>query len=734
MSITVGFHAGVGGNRTGIGVYMATLDSRGIPFAVKSVKDEGLIAEALRFTGAPHHIIYRDTNPGGAASDLPNYDLPPAQAAYEHWQRVRDALPGAVVTARHRVWVETCNEPDKNRLEWLAQYALAYCKLALADGFRVIPFSLNAGEPEPEQWLAPHMRALLSYIGDKRSHIALGLHDAKIGDISAPLSAFTPWLVGRDLFLKQACDQLGLPYPTVYNTEWAWSYNDLPEAEAVRRDLRDLMTLHQGQGLVQAAFLFTLHGGQEWGSLPDQLQARLNDVTDIVLAHYQPPPPPPDDTVWYKSIPVLLPQNATHNEAIKVFDAGYPDRRTFVFSHDDAIRLVKGAAEGSRVIIYDLHRWPQEVQQLLTAVPHELRQLAPPPPSFSFRAWPTDYVAINQEFGANPAFYREFGLPGHEGVDIMALMNTPIYAVEDGEVYLVAEDEEHPYGTQIRLEHVNGWKTVYAHLSQILVRQGQHVRAGERIGLADSTGNSTGSHLHLTLKREGHTYIDEHGVWPSNIHDPTPFLAPLMDQVAPPLYDMLAYMRGNGVHYELAYTWDGGGTHPIQTINMPMGVWRIAKGHNGEFEELYHDQHYIYRSIDTSVGGGRYYIQRTAGVPGAIWCDRYLRVGQTTVKQPHVTHYDNQCRVIAEGAPHDTLTLKAHYDSYTFPSGVALDDVVYLEWNQGEGYYFARSFGLVGFRFSGGQSYIAAIHEGRPNLVPSPPPCVALGNNRYYAP
>ncbi len=138
--------------------------------------------------------------------------------------------------------------------------------------------------------------------------------------------------------------------------------------------------------------------------------------------------------------------------------------------------------------------------------------------------WPTDYSVVTQPFGANPHIYTRFGMPGHEGIDIRALMNTNIYCCADGEVYLVhTNPKSHPYGIHVRIRHKDGYKTVYGHLAQPLVKEGQQVTAGQVLGKADSTGASTGSHLHLTLKRDGATKRGE-TVYPKDVIDPTPFM------------------------------------------------------------------------------------------------------------------------------------------------------------------------------------------------------------------
>ncbi|MBW8010128.1 MAG: M23 family metallopeptidase [Chloroflexi bacterium] len=145
--------------------------------------------------------------------------------------------------------------------------------------------------------------------------------------------------------------------------------------------------------------------------------------------------------------------------------------------------------------------------------------------------WPTDYPRVNQAFGANPEIYAQWNLPGHEGLDIRAPMNTNVYACADGDVYMVNDDiDNHPYGRHIRIQHANGYRTVYAHLASILATNGQDVKAKEKIALADSTGNSSGSHLHLTLKKEGSTLSGETN-YPKDIMDPTPFMVPFGQEV-----------------------------------------------------------------------------------------------------------------------------------------------------------------------------------------------------------
>ncbi len=89
----------------------------------------------------------------------------------------------------------------------------------------------------------------------------------------------------------------------------------------------------------------------------------------------------------------------------------------------------------------------------------------------------------------------------HEGLDFAAPTGTPVFATADA-VVDVAERKD-AYGNCIDLNHGYNYMTRYAHLSQILVKPGQHVKRGEMIGKIGSTGKSTGSHLHYEVRFKG---------------------------------------------------------------------------------------------------------------------------------------------------------------------------------------------------------------------------------------
>lgn len=90
----------------------------------------------------------------------------------------------------------------------------------------------------------------------------------------------------------------------------------------------------------------------------------------------------------------------------------------------------------------------------------------------------------------------------HPALDFPVPVGTPVSAVMDGVVNAV-KTLTGSYGKHIRISHENGIESIYAHLSKQIVNVGDKVAAGQLIGASGSTGNSTGPHLHLELRRNG---------------------------------------------------------------------------------------------------------------------------------------------------------------------------------------------------------------------------------------
>lgn len=121
-----------------------------------------------------------------------------------------------------------------------------------------------------------------------------------------------------------------------------------------------------------------------------------------------------------------------------------------------------------------------------------------------FQAAATSFVlpvagVVSSGFG-----WRDISVGGnrfHGGVDLAVAAGTPVLAARDGQV--VRSGWVGAYGYAVYLEHGDGVQTRYAHLSALLVGEGEFVRQGDAIGLAGSTGASTGPHLHFEIRLAG---------------------------------------------------------------------------------------------------------------------------------------------------------------------------------------------------------------------------------------
>jgi murein DD-endopeptidase MepM/ murein hydrolase activator NlpD len=97
-------------------------------------------------------------------------------------------------------------------------------------------------------------------------------------------------------------------------------------------------------------------------------------------------------------------------------------------------------------------------------------------------------------------FYRTPRL--HAGLDFSAPRGSAIYATADGVIQRL-ERRAWGYGLHIVINHGNGYTTLYGHMSKTMVKVGQRVKRGQRIGSVGSTGKSTAPHLHYEVKKDG---------------------------------------------------------------------------------------------------------------------------------------------------------------------------------------------------------------------------------------
>lgn len=256
---------------------MRRLDEAGVPFFLKSVDYAGPLYEAqglVQSSGVPHTLVFRSTD------GVPNYDLPPEEAARVHWEQHRTLFPPELDPSL--VWLETVNEIDKNRSEWLALFSLATAQMTLDAGFRWAAFGWSTGEPEPEDWQSPAMLDFLRLAGEHPDRLAVAVHEYSL--TLADIAAQYPFRVGRFLRLFQVCDQHGIPRPTILITEWGWVYNNVPSVNEAMRDIAWTSALYAPFPEVKGAAIWYLGGG--YGGIADRAQRLIAPVMEYSLTSY----------------------------------------------------------------------------------------------------------------------------------------------------------------------------------------------------------------------------------------------------------------------------------------------------------------------------------------------------------------------------------------------------------------------------------------------------------------
>ena len=286
--VKLGFHVGPGGNQTGIGTWMERLNTAGVPFFLKSVDNAGPLAEAqamVKASGVPHTLVYRTS---GDSYDTPDYSLPPAAAAREHWERHKEAFPPELDPSI--VWIETINEVDKNRAQWLGEFSLATAQLALADGYRWAAFGWSAGEPEVADWQSPAMLSFLRLAADYPERVAIALHEYSF--LTDDIGHEYPFKVGRFQQLFRVADQHGISRPTVLITEWGWAYDNIPPPGEAMEDIAWAARLYAPYPQVKGAAIWYL--GPGYKGIADEVQRLIRPLTEYALGNYFEIPLPPE--------------------------------------------------------------------------------------------------------------------------------------------------------------------------------------------------------------------------------------------------------------------------------------------------------------------------------------------------------------------------------------------------------------------------------------------------------
>ncbi len=271
----IGFHVTFMEESDQLDGYMRRLDAEGVPFFLKSVDNAEPLYKAqelMKVSGVEHTLVYRSTR-----YDVPDYNLDPILAAETYWELEKAIWPPELDPSV--VWLETMNELDKTRSEWLAQFALRTAQLALRDGQRWAAFGWASGEPEPSDWESPAMLELLRLIAANPDQLAIALHEYSY--TSDDIGDEYPHKVGRFLDLFRVADRHGIARPTVLITEWGWSYDHIPAEPPAMEDVTWAARLYAAYPQIKGAAIWNL-GKLEDTLLP--LNGQVRELIDNMLA------------------------------------------------------------------------------------------------------------------------------------------------------------------------------------------------------------------------------------------------------------------------------------------------------------------------------------------------------------------------------------------------------------------------------------------------------------------
>ncbi|MCB8982365.1 MAG: C39 family peptidase [Ardenticatenaceae bacterium] len=283
----IGFHTASGGNPTGIGDYLRTLDAAGIPFVIKAADAmTGLFdAQELMRAGnnkVPHVLAFRRSVPslGGPPPsgnpDVPDYNKEPALAAEEHWNWHKKNLPPEL--DKELVWIETINELRKEVewADWIGNFAFHTGQLALAEGYKYAAFGYSSGTPDEGAWETDGMLRYLELCQQHPRQLSVALHEYsfKTADI---------WFlrgdhIGRFEKLFAACDKHHLRRPYVLITEWGWTHERVPPVSKAMQDIAAVAEYYAQFPEILGAAIWYL--GPGFAGIANRAQRLIKPITE----------------------------------------------------------------------------------------------------------------------------------------------------------------------------------------------------------------------------------------------------------------------------------------------------------------------------------------------------------------------------------------------------------------------------------------------------------------------
>jgi murein DD-endopeptidase MepM/ murein hydrolase activator NlpD len=633
---------------------------------------------------------------------------------------------------------------DRASYENLVAYEREVMKLANADGFKVCILNLATGSPEDfslwadvcapfilEAWAAGNIYGRHVYsdgeLVDSNGTITSGNASRPIEEL-----AYLQSQGGNGGLAIGECGLQG-----GYAPADATFFTEMTTYENALQDYPDII------GIAMWNLGNWQSSGTNWQGLTDDFAIYMNANPTPKWEPGDTPPPPSEETfeqqAWRESVEEQIARGIPLNPDAGLQQAIFNDdlvpvHREIFTVHDDIGYTVQAGehltgAVPRRVYVY------QPGQSIYY---FEEPDDEPEPADFYLTHWPASTTTITQGFGDNPQDYADYGLPGHNGIDIYSPLFAPFYAAKSGRVAWVSDQKPDggasAYGWHVRIDH-DRYRAIYAHAEpNPPVQVGQIVSGGDVIAHSGNTGNSTGPHLHFELRR-----LDGAGDpgWPWGIIDPTPYLMPLIDGPPPQpgTVNVLSFMFADPEAWRVVRQ-PSGAQEDIQDMDLGGGAWVRRKNDNGEWWKA--DTQFAYLIHDTSPAPGsqgidRLYTLYKNNIPGAPKNPISMNVGQTwTESGSHLVQFRARadCGYLEENSGHASNTCKLtryEQNGYVFNAygqNLHVDEAIWLQTGVETQVYAkkdGRVIGWCGWSSPWGSSEIVELYFNRGVMTEEPP-------------
>lgn len=281
------------------------------------------------------------------------------------------------------------------------------------------------------------------------------------------------------------------------------------EEEFVFQSVEDI-ALDMERNEEEAIWYTVVSGDSLW-----QIAVDHEDVNMKTIADYNPNIDIETGKIWPGDQILFKPANPMYDVEVHLENTALEPVEFDVIRKPNASLLtsqriiLKEGVEGEKKVVYDItivNGYPTEVIAIQETVLKQpiAAEVEVGTKRTVGRSGGGNYGVVKGRLTSNYG-YRTHPISGrrifHNGIDLAAATGTAVYAYADGKVTSVLQDNT--LGKYITIDHGNGLKTRYLHLSAFKVSVGDKVTAGQRIGSVGNTGYSTGSHLHFEVLKNG---------------------------------------------------------------------------------------------------------------------------------------------------------------------------------------------------------------------------------------